>query len=119
VLADSVGSALLVVLDLLAPAERVAFALHGVLAVPSHEIGTIVGRSPDAARQLASRARRRINQSSHGTRGASEHQHGGGVANSLTNDTLIDFGGGVAFNDTLVEVASSQPGVGGPSDRSG
>lgn len=48
-----------------------------------------------------------------------EHQHGGGVANSLTNDTLTDFGGGVAFNDTLVEVASSQPGVGGPSDRSG
>jgi RNA polymerase sigma factor (sigma-70 family) len=60
VIADSVGSALLVVLDLLSPAERVAFVLHDVFAVPFDEIGTIVGRSPDAARQLASRARHRI-----------------------------------------------------------
>ena len=60
VIADSVGSALLVVLDVLAPAERVAFVLHDVFAVPFEEIATIVGRSPDAARQLASRARRRV-----------------------------------------------------------
>ncbi|MCU1452297.1 MAG: polymerase subunit sigma-70 [Acidimicrobiales bacterium] len=60
VLAESVGAALLVVLDLLAPAERVAFVLHDVFAVPYDEIGVIVGRSPDAARQLASRARRRV-----------------------------------------------------------
>jgi RNA polymerase sigma-70 factor (ECF subfamily) len=60
VMADSVGSALLVVLDLLAPAERVAFVLHDVFAVPFDEIGEIVGRSPEAARQLASRARRRV-----------------------------------------------------------
>jgi RNA polymerase sigma-70 factor (ECF subfamily) len=60
VLADSVGAALLVVLDLLAPAERVAFVLHDVFAVPFDEIATVVGRSPDAARQLASRARRRV-----------------------------------------------------------
>jgi RNA polymerase sigma-70 factor (ECF subfamily) len=60
VMADSVGSALLLVLDHLAPAERVAFVLHDVFAVPFDEIGSIVGRSPDAARQLASRARRRI-----------------------------------------------------------
>jgi len=60
IIADSVGSALLVVLDLLSPAERVAFVLHDVFAVPFDEIGTIVGRSPDAARQLASRARRRV-----------------------------------------------------------
>lgn len=60
VIADSVGAALLVVLDLLAPAERVAFVLHDVFAVPFDEIGSIVGRSPDAARQLASRARRRV-----------------------------------------------------------
>ncbi len=59
-LADSVGPALLVVLDKLAPAERVAFVLHDVFAVPFDEIATIVGRSPDAARQLASRARRRV-----------------------------------------------------------
>lgn len=57
---DSVGAALLLVLDLLAPAERVAFVLHDVFAVPFDEIGDIVGRSPEAARQLASRARRRV-----------------------------------------------------------
>jgi RNA polymerase sigma-70 factor (ECF subfamily) len=60
VLADSVGLALLVVLDSLAPAERLAFVLHDVFAVPFDEIARIVDRSPDAARQLASRARRRI-----------------------------------------------------------
>jgi RNA polymerase sigma-70 factor, ECF subfamily len=59
-LADSVGLALLVVLDTLAPAERLAFVLHDVFAVPFDEIAPIVGRSPTAARQLASRARRRV-----------------------------------------------------------
>ncbi|PZS34555.1 MAG: RNA polymerase subunit sigma-70 [Pseudonocardiales bacterium] len=60
VLADSVGSALLVVLDTLAPAERLAFVLHDLFAVSFDEIATIVGRSPAATRQLASRARRRV-----------------------------------------------------------
>jgi RNA polymerase sigma-70 factor, ECF subfamily len=59
-LADSVGLALLVVLETLAPPERLAFVLHDVFAVPFSEIAPIVGRSPEAARQLASRARRRI-----------------------------------------------------------
>jgi RNA polymerase sigma factor (sigma-70 family) len=59
-LGDSVGLAMLVVLDTLAPAERVAFVLHDVFAVPFDEIGPIVGRTPTAARQLASRARRRV-----------------------------------------------------------
>ena len=59
-LGDSVGLALLVVLDTLSPAERVAFVLHDVFAVPFDEIAPIVGRSPAAARQLASRARRRV-----------------------------------------------------------
>jgi RNA polymerase sigma factor (sigma-70 family) len=59
-LADSVGLALLVVLDTLAPAERVAFVLHDVFDVPFAEIGAMLGRSDDAARQLASRARRRV-----------------------------------------------------------
>ena len=59
-LADSVGLALLVVLDTLAPAERLAFVLHDMFAVPFDEIAPIVGRSPTAARQLASRARRRV-----------------------------------------------------------
>lgn len=60
VLADSVGLALLVVLDTLAPAERLAFVLHDLFAMPFDEIAPIVGRSPAAARQLASRARRRV-----------------------------------------------------------
>src|ERR671924_716776 len=59
-LADSVGLALLVVLDRLTPAERLAFVLHDMFAVPFEEIAPIVGRSPEAARQLASRARRRV-----------------------------------------------------------
>jgi RNA polymerase sigma-70 factor (ECF subfamily) len=58
--ADAVGLALLVVLDTLTPAERVAFVLHDMFAVPFEEIAAIVGRSPTAARQLASRARRRV-----------------------------------------------------------
>jgi RNA polymerase sigma factor (sigma-70 family) len=60
VLADSVGLALLVVLETLEPAERLAFVLHDMFAVPFDEIATIVGKSPAAARQLASRARRRV-----------------------------------------------------------
>ncbi|MFL6161767.1 MAG: sigma-70 family RNA polymerase sigma factor [Jatrophihabitantaceae bacterium] len=59
-LADSVGPALLVILERLAPSERLAFVLHDMFAVPFDEIGPIVGRSPSAARQLASRARRRV-----------------------------------------------------------
>jgi RNA polymerase sigma-70 factor (ECF subfamily) len=59
-LADSVGLALLVVLETLDPVERLAFVLHDIFAVPFDEIAPIVDRSPDAARQLASRARRRV-----------------------------------------------------------
>jgi RNA polymerase sigma-70 factor (ECF subfamily) len=68
VLADSVGLALLVVLDTLAPAERLAFVLHDMFEVPFDEIAKMVGRTPEAARQLASRARRRV-------RGAHLHDH--------------------------------------------
>ncbi|MFC8617788.1 RNA polymerase sigma factor SigJ [Micromonospora purpureochromogenes] len=60
VLADSVGLALLVVLETLTPAERLAFVLHDMFAVPFEEIAPMVDRSPAAARQLASRARRRV-----------------------------------------------------------
>jgi RNA polymerase sigma-70 factor (ECF subfamily) len=59
-LADSVGLALLVVLGTLAPAERLAFVLHDMFGVPFDEIGTLIDRTPEAARQLASRARRRV-----------------------------------------------------------
>ena len=60
VLADSVGIAMLVVLEHLTPAERLAFVLHDMFAVPFDEIAPMVGRSPEATRQLASRARRRV-----------------------------------------------------------
>jgi len=59
-LADSIGFALLVVLETLTPAERIAFVLHDMFAVPFDEIAPIVGRSPNAAKMLASRARRRV-----------------------------------------------------------
>ena len=59
-LADSVGLALLVVLEMLSPAERLAFVLHDIFAVPFDQIAPIVERSPEATRQLASRARRRV-----------------------------------------------------------
>jgi RNA polymerase sigma factor (sigma-70 family) len=61
-IAESIGLALLVVLDRLAPAERVAFVLHDVFAIPFEEIAPIVDRTPAAARKLASRARQRIQQ---------------------------------------------------------
>ena len=59
-LADSVGLALLVVLETLSPAERLAFVLHDMFAVPFDEIGSVLGRSADAAKMMASRARRRV-----------------------------------------------------------
>jgi len=59
-MAESVGLALLVVLDTLAPAERLAFVLHDMFAVPFEEIASILGRSPNATKQLASRARQRV-----------------------------------------------------------
>ncbi|KZB86945.1 sigma-70 family RNA polymerase sigma factor [Amycolatopsis regifaucium] len=59
-LAESVGVALLVVLDTLGPAERLAFVLHDLFAVPFTEVGEILGKSPDAAKMLASRARRKV-----------------------------------------------------------
>ncbi|MDR2983855.1 MAG: sigma-70 family RNA polymerase sigma factor [Nocardiopsaceae bacterium] len=60
VLADSVGVALLVVLDTLSPAERLAFVLHDMFAIPFTEVAEVLNRTPDATRQLASRARRRV-----------------------------------------------------------
>ena len=72
VLADSVGLALLVVLDTLTPAERLAFVLHDLFAMPFDEVGAVLGRSTDATRQLASRARRRV-------RGAPAPDHAAGL----------------------------------------
>jgi RNA polymerase sigma factor (sigma-70 family) len=70
-LADSVGLALLVVLETLTPAERLAYVLHDMFSVPFDQIGAILERSPEAARQLASRARRRI-RSAHTTHHAAD-----------------------------------------------
>jgi RNA polymerase sigma-70 factor (ECF subfamily) len=73
-LADAVGVALLVVLDTLAPAERLAFVLHDLFDLPFDEIAPIVGRSPAATRQLASRARRRVQGASPGAATPVDHQ---------------------------------------------
>jgi RNA polymerase sigma factor (sigma-70 family) len=70
VLADSVGLALLVVLDALTPAERLAFVLHDMFAMPFEEVAEVLGRTPDATRQLASRARRRVRGASSPDRAA-------------------------------------------------
>jgi RNA polymerase sigma-70 factor, ECF subfamily len=68
-LADSVGLALLVVLETLSPPERLAFVLHDIFAVAFDEIAPIVDRSPEAARKLASRARRRVRAENRSRRG--------------------------------------------------
>ncbi|GGV32001.1 RNA polymerase sigma factor [Actinomadura cremea] len=73
-LADSVGLAMTAVLDHLTPAERLAFVLHDMFAVPYGEIAVVLGRSPDAARQLASRGRRRIQGSAPDGGGVRRHQ---------------------------------------------
>jgi RNA polymerase sigma factor (sigma-70 family) len=73
VLADSVGLALLVVLDTLSPAERIAFVLHDMFAMPFTEVAAVLGRSTQASRQLASRARRRVH-------GASSPDQAGDIA---------------------------------------
>jgi len=85
VLADSVGLALLVVLDTLSPAERLAFVLHDVFALPFEQIGLILDRSPAAAKQLASRARQRL-------RAAPSHtaRPGTGPAGTEANGTESD-----------------------------
>jgi RNA polymerase sigma-70 factor (ECF subfamily) len=74
-MADAVGPALLLVLDRLTPAERLAFVLHDLFGVPFDEIAVILDRSPDAARQLASRARRRVRGASPTEEADRERQH--------------------------------------------
>lgn len=97
-LADSVGLALLVVLESLAPAERVAFVLHDVFAVPFNEIAPIVDRTPDAARQLASRARRRVRGADTAT-GADLSRHRAVVEAFLAAARDGDFAGLLAVLD--------------------
>ena len=113
-LADSVGLAVLVVLERLAPAERIAFVLHDMFDVSFDEIASIVGRSPAAARQLASRARRRVRGGETPAPGEIERQRRvvDAFLNALRNG---DFDGLVAVLDPDVVVriddAAARPGT--------
>ncbi len=97
-LADSVGIALLIVLETLEPAERVAFVLHDLFDLPFAEIAPIVGRSRDAARQLASRARRRV-QGAGGAQLPERTRHRGIVDAFLIASREGDFGALLALLD--------------------
>ena len=111
VLADSVGVALLVVLDALGPAERLAFVLHDLFAVPFDEIAPIVGRSATAARQLASRARRRVRGAPVGEAGADQRR---AVVEAFLNASRDgDFDALLALLDPDVEVTADL----GPATR--
>jgi RNA polymerase sigma factor (sigma-70 family) len=107
--ADAVGPAMLVVLDTLAPAERVAFVLHDLFAVPFDEIAPLVGRSEVAARQLASRARRRVQgQAPHPDRDRA--RQGAVVAAFLAASREGDFGALLALLDPEVVVRAEVAG---------
>ena len=117
VLADSVGLALLVVLERLAPAERLAFVLHDMFAVPFEEIAPIVGRSVAATRQLASRARRRVRL------GSAAPDPGLGRRREVVEAFLAalragDFEGLLAVLDPDLVVRADMPG-GAPSEVRG
>lgn len=111
-MADSVGLALLVVLDRLTPSERVAFVLHDVFDLPFDEIAPIVGRTPAAARQLASRARRRV-RSEHTTRESDLKSQRVVVDAFLSALRAGDFEGLLAVLDPDVLVRLG-PGTGAP-----
>src|SRR3954452_25135827 len=104
-LADSVGLALLCVLETLAPAERLAFVLHDMFAVPFDEIAPMVGRTPAATRQLASRARRRV-QGRPAVRPADLARQRAGVEAFLDAPPHGDFDGLVAVLDPDVSLRS-------------
>jgi RNA polymerase sigma factor (sigma-70 family) len=98
VLADAVGTALLVVLETLAPAERLAFVLHDTFAVPFDEVADLMGRSPAAVRQLASRARRRV-QAPAGSPEPDRRRHREVVEAFLAASRAGDFAGLLALLD--------------------
>lgn len=113
-LADSVGVALLIVLDRLDPAERLAFVLHDMFAVPFDEIALILSRSPDATRQLASRARRRVQGAPMAPRSALTEQRE--VVNAFLSAVRAgDFEGLVAVLDpdvvVRVDEVAARPGA--------
>ena len=122
-LADSVGLALLVVLDTLEPAERLAFVLHDMFAVPFEEIAPIVGRTPVAARQLASRARRRVQSDPavpHATPGVQREVVAAFLAAARHGDfagllRLLDPNVVLRADAVAVEMASARTSAGAPA----
>ena len=114
-LADSVGLALLVVLDTLTPAERLAFVLHDMFAMPFTEVAAVLGRSPEAARQLASRARRRVRGTSRPGRAADLARQREVAAAFLAASRGGDFAALVALLDNEVTLAGD--GAALPSGR--
>ena len=116
ILADSVGLALLVVLEKLAPAERVAFVLHDVFAMPFDEIAEVVGRSSTATRQLASRARRRVRTEGVGQAPDEDRSHQRAVVDAfLAAARGGDLGGLLAVLDPNVILRAD----GGPTPAGG
>jgi RNA polymerase sigma factor (sigma-70 family) len=120
VLADSVGLALLVVLERLTPEERLAFVLHDMFDLPFDEIATLVGRSPAAARQLASRARRRV-QGAEMAGDADLRRRGEVVEAFLSASRQGDFGALLALldPDVVVRIEDMAPHAGGPREIRG
>ncbi|AQZ61351.1 putative RNA polymerase sigma factor [[Actinomadura] parvosata subsp. kistnae] len=107
-LADSVGLALLVVLESLGPSERLAFVLHDLFGVPFDEIGQILGRSADAAKMLASRARRKVRASERPAASGREHREV--VQAFLAAARLGDFEGLLRVLDPDVRLTVDTPG---------
>jgi len=105
-LADSVGLALLVVLDALAPAERLAFVLHDMFGMPFTEVAAVLGRSVDATRQLASRARRRVRGAPSPDRAASFARQREVASAFLAASRGGDFGALVALLDSDVTLTA-------------
>ncbi|MGH3190412.1 MAG: sigma-70 family RNA polymerase sigma factor [Streptosporangiaceae bacterium] len=115
VLADSVGLALLVVLDTLTPAERLAFVLHDMFAMPFTEVADVLGRSADATRQLASRARRRVRGTPSPDRAADLGRQREVATAFLAASRDGDFSALVALLDA--EVTLTADGAAAPSGR--
>jgi RNA polymerase sigma factor (sigma-70 family) len=110
VLADSIGPALLLVLDTLSPTERLAFVLHDMFAVPFPEIAGIIGSTPAAARQLASRARRRV-QGGTATEEGDAARRREVVEAFLAASRRGDFAALLALLDPAVELRADEAGV--------
>ena len=120
-LADSVGIAVLVVLDRLSPPERLAFVLHDMFAVPFEEIAAITGRTVGAVRQLASRARRRVQGGGEGVRSATQSQQREVVDAFLAALRKGDFQGLMAVldPDVVVRIDAAAGRAGGPREIHG